>query len=78
MNHPHLGIGQKVIVINADKKEVHGTISQVINDDVAKIDHDNGTFISSFSDKKEPGTFCFEQASPKAESGKHEAKQQSK
>lgn len=68
--HPYLGVGQKVIYVDpVDKKNRIGTIIQVYNEDSAKIEHDNGTAVAVYGN--EPGTFHFEQASPKEEHKKH-------
>lgn len=66
-NHPHLAIGQEVTFVAADKKSHHGIITKVYGPDSAHIEWEEGSGIGEFSDKKEPGTFHFEQASPKAE-----------
>lgn len=74
----YLAAGQKVIVVNAEGKHVHGTIVQVFSEEAAKIEHDNGTFIAVLSEDRKPGTFHFEQASPKEEHKKPEAHNQHK
>jgi hypothetical protein len=66
-NHPHLAIGQEVTFVGHDKKTHNGKITQVYGPESAHIELENGSGIADFSDKKEPGTFHFEQASPKAE-----------
>lgn len=66
-NHPYLAIGQEVVFVGHDKKNHNGKIINVYGPDSAQIEWENGSGIGDFSDKKEPGTFHFEQASPKAE-----------
>jgi hypothetical protein len=70
MNHQYLAIGQEVSFVGHDKKIHTGKIIQVYGPDSAQIEFDGGMAIAECSDKKEPGTFHFEQASPKAESKK--------
>jgi hypothetical protein len=70
MNNPHLAIGQEVIFVGSDKKNRKGTITRLYSESEAHIEWDGGSAVAAFSDKNEPGTFHFEQASPKAESQK--------
>jgi len=67
MNHQYLAVGQEVIYVSPDGKGHKATIIHVYNEDEAALSWDNGGAIGRFSDKKEEGTFHFEQASPKAE-----------
>jgi hypothetical protein len=72
MNHQHLAVGQEVTFVGDDKKNHKGKITMVVNGDVARIEFENGgSATASCSDKPEPGTFHFEQASPKEEHKKH-------
>jgi len=66
-NHPHLAIGQEVTFVSADDKAHKGKITLIYGDHSAHVEWDGGSGIGEVSDKKEPGTFHFEQASPKAE-----------
>jgi hypothetical protein len=66
-NHPHLAIGQEVTFVGHDKKTHNGKITTLYGADSARIEWDEGAAVADFCDKKEPGTFHFEQASPKAE-----------
>jgi hypothetical protein len=70
MNHQYLAEGQEVMFVGIDKKTVKGKIIKVYGPDSAQIEWSNGSAIADFSDKKEPNTFHFEQASPKAEPAK--------
>lgn len=63
----HLAIGQEVTFVGSDKKTHKGTITQVFNDEEAAIVWDGGGAVAKVSEDKDPGTFHFEQASPKAE-----------
>jgi hypothetical protein len=67
MNHQYIATGQEVIFVGPDKKEHKGKILNIYGPDTAQIEFDGGTAIAEFSDKKEPITFHFEQASPKEE-----------
>lgn len=67
MNHQHLAIGQEVVFVSGDEKTHKGKITHVYGPDSAHIQWEEGSAIADFSDKKEPGTFHFEQASPKGE-----------
>jgi hypothetical protein len=66
-NHPYLAIGQEVIFVGHDEKTHKGKILNVYGPDSAQIEFESGVAIAEYSDKKEPGTFHFEQASPKEE-----------
>jgi hypothetical protein len=66
-NHPHLAIGQEVVFVSHDKKNHKGQIVKVYNDQEAEIGWEGGGAIAKVSEEKEPNTFHFEQASPKAE-----------
>jgi hypothetical protein len=66
-NHQYLATGQEVVFVGPDKQSHHGTITIIYGPDDAKIEWPNGMAIAHFSDSNEPGTFHFEQASPKAE-----------
>ncbi len=68
MNQPHLAIGQEVAFVGRDSKIIKGTISHVYGAHSAHIIWQNGSAVADYSDDKSPGTFHFEQASPKAES----------
>lgn len=67
MNHQHLAPGQEVTYVGSDNKTHKGKITKVYSPDTAHIEWENGSAIADCSDKPEPGTFHFEQASPKAE-----------
>jgi hypothetical protein len=63
----HLAIGQKVAFVGRDGKTVNGTITHVYGERSAHIELPNGSAVADFSENNSPGTFHFEQASPKAE-----------
>ena len=72
--HPHLAVGQEVTLRRSDDKKNHKgkIIRWSSNGDSARIEFENGgSATASCSDKPEPGTFHFEQASPKEEHKKH-------
>jgi hypothetical protein len=68
--HQYLEVGQDVVFVGPDKKSNRGKITIIYGPDDVRIEWGNGSAVAKFSDSKEPGTFHFEQASPKAESGK--------
>ena len=63
----YLAVGQDVIFIGPDNKETKAKIAIVYNENSARVEWPNGVALADYSDKKESGTFHFEQASPKAE-----------
>jgi hypothetical protein len=67
MNHQHLAIGQEVTFIGHDNESHQGKIIKVYGPDSAQIEWEGGSAVADFNDKKEPGTFHFEQASPEVE-----------
>jgi hypothetical protein len=69
MNHQYLAAGQEVNVVDPSGKPVKATITQVMGEHVARVEYDNGkhAVVAPFSDKKEPGTFHFAEASAKPE-----------
>lgn len=74
MNHPYLAVGQEVVFVGHDKKTHTGKIVTIYGVDAAQIALDDGSVaIADCSEDKKPGTFHFEQASPKEESAKSEA-----
>ena len=63
----YLQFGQKVTFVTGDGKSHQGTITHIYSEDTANVEWDKGSGIGSYSEKDEPNTFHFEQASPKAE-----------
>jgi hypothetical protein len=66
----YLAVGQEVTYVGHDGKSHKAKITACYNDNSARIEWDGGGAVAECSDKKEPGTFHFEQASPKADKGK--------
>jgi len=66
MTQQYLAIGQEVTFVGTDKSH-KAKIVEIYNADSARVEWDGGGAIANLSDKKEPNTFHFEQASPKAE-----------
>jgi hypothetical protein len=69
MKHQYLAEGQDVEYVTADGKTVKAKITQVLNEDTARVEWDNGKHaaVAPHSDKKEANTFHFAEASAKAE-----------
>lgn len=67
---PYLTEGQDVIFIGPDKHNYKAKITTVYGPKSVRLEWENGAAIADFSEKKETGTFHFEQASPKAEHNK--------
>jgi hypothetical protein len=69
-NHPYLSIGQEVTFVGPGKELIQAKIINVYGPDSAQLEWEEGVAIADFSEESEPGTFHFEQASPKAEEEK--------
>jgi len=67
MTKQYLAVGQEVTFVGPDKHTVKGKITTVYSENSARIEWENGAAVANLSDEKDPGTFHFEQASPKAE-----------
>jgi hypothetical protein len=67
----YLAIGQEVTFVDHEKKNHKGKIITIYGPDSAQIEFTGGIAIAECSEKPEPGTFHFEQASPKEEHKKH-------
>jgi hypothetical protein len=70
MNHQHLEVGQDVVFVGPDKHTHKGKITKVYSENEAHIEWANGSAIASHSDKPEPNTFHFGEASTKGEEKK--------
>jgi hypothetical protein len=70
--HQYLAVGQDVIYVGPDGA-IKAKITAVYGDHDARIEWDNGVAIATHSFEDEPGTFHFEQASPKEETNEIEA-----
>ncbi len=67
MKDQYLAVGQDVIYVSTDKKEIKAKITQVFNEDEASLSWENGGAIAKYSEDPLEGTFHFEQASPEEE-----------
>ena len=68
--HSYIAVGQEVVFVDGNNKSNNGIITEVFNQNTARVEWENGIGIGDYSDKGDPGTFHFEQASPKAENQK--------
>jgi hypothetical protein len=70
MNHQYLEVGQDVTYVGPDKQTQKAKITAVYGEHEARVEWTNGSAIAVYSDKSEPNSFHFGEASTKGEQKK--------